>query len=148
LTEADHWSFAGDMKIDPRGRFRYVSRDGINNGLTGQSGHTSQRYRPSDLKAKQVYDAGTGDTNVELGPQGLAFSSKKWWTRLAVANSNAGVAFINIRTGNTTMRAKYPGPDYAPSRAVYSKRGNKLFVANTGFGVEDPNTVAVYRLRS
>lgn len=147
LTEGDHYSFAGDMKLDPRGRFLYVSKQGINNGFTGVSGHTVQRYRPRDLKAKQVYEAGTGDTNVELGPQGLAFSPKKWRTRLAVANSNAGVAFINIKTRKTTMRTKYSGPQYAPTSAVYSRSGSKLFVANTGFGVENPNTAAVYRLR-
>ncbi|MDP4014509.1 MAG: hypothetical protein U0990_07990 [Candidatus Nanopelagicales bacterium] len=142
ITEETLWMFAGDLLLGPKSKWLYVSKQCINDGWTGVSGHTVQRYRSSDLSEGKEYDVGFGDTNVELGPQGMAFSVKRWKTRLAVANSTTGkVAIVNLRTGKTKTRAT----GFAPTDVAFRKSGRKLFVTNTGFGGIYPNTVSVLR---
>ncbi|MDP3972200.1 MAG: hypothetical protein Q8P61_04720, partial [Candidatus Nanopelagicales bacterium] len=63
------WSFAGDMLFDPEFGYLYVSMQGMNDGFSGVSGTTVQRYDPTTLELKGTYDAGRDrEVNVELGP--------------------------------------------------------------------------------
>lgn len=142
LLEDTDWSFAGDILADPAGKFVYVSKQGDNNGFTGYNGRSVQRYRSSDLRPGRVYviDESTVSTNVELGPQGMAFPDHHWRGRLAVANSNTGRAsVIDTRSRQVASRATGTGA----SALTWS--GHKLYVANTGFGGDYPTTVSVLR---
>lgn len=142
IIEQSLWSFAGDMLLDPKDKFLYVSKEGDNNGITGYSGHTVQRYSARDLSPGRVYDVGSGDINVELGPQGLAFPRKHWRNRLAVANSNTGkVIVVDTATKSTIVRAA----QFGPTAVAYNDTGRKLYVTNTGFGGVFPKTVTRFR---
>ncbi|MDP3972896.1 MAG: hypothetical protein Q8P61_08320, partial [Candidatus Nanopelagicales bacterium] len=71
---------------------------------------------------------------------GLAFPKENWQDRLAVANSNSGLAVINLESGETTEQGSIGTPEKSPTQAAFTPDGKRLYLTNTGFGQPTPST--------